>query len=163
MTTSGTIALGVDAAAMRTHLNVVTGSHTTQATAGRSLTKTGDSIAADAELYTDIEIISIESPLTTHSGDVQLMFPVAATVTRVACSTDTGTVTIQFDERAAATPNTGGTDVMTSALVCDSDEQATTTFTNAAIASRVPVNLDIDAIASAPTIVRVFVEVTYDD
>ena len=70
------------------------------------------------------------------------------------CSTDTGTATLQFDERAEATPNTGGTDVMTSTLVCDSNSQSTAAFDNATIAADVPLNLDIDAVASTPGIVR---------
>lgn len=99
---------------------------------------------------------AISNPVTGHSGLIQLKLG-AVTITEVCASTDTGTMTIQFDERAEATPNTGGTDVMTSALVGDSDEQCTTAFDNAAIAATAVMNLDIDAVASSPTQGRIHV------
>jgi len=135
----------------------------TNLTGGRSLTMNGDASDADVELYTRTKDVSIDNPVTGDSGTVQVTFPLAVTITRVWCSTDTGTATIQLDERAEATPNTAGTDVMTSTLVCDNNTEATTSFTNAGIASRVPLNLDIDAVASAPTKVRIHVEYTVDD
>lgn len=95
-------------------------------------------------------------------GATQMVFDAAVTIDRIWCSTDAGTVTIQFDERAESTPNTGGTDVMSSALACDNDTQATTAFSNAGIASQVPLSMDIDATSGAPTVVRVHVEFTYD-
>lgn len=132
-------------------------------TAGRSLTFTGATIDADAELYADSKNTYIDNPTTSDSNKVQLKFPTAVTITRVSCSTDTGTATIQFDERAEATPNTAGTNVMTSSLVCDSDSQATTSFSNATIAAEVPMNLQITATASSPTMLRIHVEYTKDD
>lgn len=132
-------------------------------TAGRSLTFTGATIDADAELYTDSKNIYIDKPTTSDSNKVQLKFPTAVTITRVSCSTDIGTATIQFDERAEATPNTAGTNVMTSSLVCDSDSQATTSFSNATIAAEVPMNLQITATASSPTMLRIHEEHTKDD
>lgn len=133
-------------------------------TAGRSLTAAGTTIDADSELYTRTKSATILEPSDTGmDGLVQMVFPSAVTLTRVWCSTDVGTVTIQFDERAEATPNSAGTDVMTSALVCDTDTQATTAFDNAGIASRVPMSMDIDAVATAPKILRVHVEYTLDD
>jgi hypothetical protein len=81
----------------------------------------------------------------------------------VSCSTNTGTVTIQLDERAEGTPNTAGTDMLTSALVCDSDTEATTSFSNATADADDPVNLQITATASTPGVVRIHVDFTYDD
>lgn len=106
----------------------------------------------------------LDTPVAGDSGRVQAMFPSAVTITRVACSTKlaTSTVTLNFEERAAATPDTAGTAVLTSNLVCDTDEQASTTFTNAGIASRVPLALTIASVANAPTDVRVYVEYTID-
>jgi hypothetical protein len=116
-----------------------------------------DKAVAFSELTMIPKDISIEDPDTSASGLVQLTYPFQFTITRIWCSTDVGTVTIQFDERAEATPNTDGTDVMTAVLVCDDDTQATTSFANANIAANVPVNLDIDAVASSPTQVRIHV------
>jgi hypothetical protein len=132
-------------------------------TAGRSLTLVAESMEADAELFTQIRDTELVSPTTADVGKIQLTFPSAATITRIWCSTDTGTATIQFDERAEATPNTAGVDVMTSTLVCDADSQATTTFTNAGIAAQVPLNLDVDAVASSPTKLRIHVQYTAND
>lgn len=107
--------------------------------------------------------LTIFDPVTGDSNDIQMYFGQAVTITRVACSVAAATsVTIQLDERAEATPNTAGTDVMTSALVCDTDSQATTTFTNATIALRVPLNLQVTAVSGTPGAVRVHIEGTYD-
>lgn len=135
------------------------------ATFGRSLTinTPGNVVDADVELYTVKKSINILNPTTGETNKVQLEYPLAATITEVSCSVDTGTVTIQFDERARATPNTAGTDVMTSTLACDTDSQTTTSFSNASMAADVPVNLQITATSGTPTIVRIHVEATMDD
>lgn len=132
-------------------------------TGGRNLTVTAGDIAVDAEIYTDTKDFSVPDPVVGDDQLVQPTFATAVTITRIWCSTDVGTVTIQFDERAEATPNTAGIDVMTTALVCDSDTQATTSFANATIAAEVPMNFDIDAVATSPTVVRVHVKYTIDD
>ena len=102
--------------------------------------------------------LTLLSPTTGDTNKVQLAWPRAVTLTRVACSTDVGTVTIQFDERAEATPNTAGTNSLTASLVCDTNTESTTSFSDASIAARVPHNLQITAVASSPTVVRVHVE-----
>jgi hypothetical protein len=60
--------------------------------------------------------------------------PYDITIIEVASYTDANTVTFNLEERAEATPNTAGTDVMTSDLVADNNQQETGTFTNASIA-----------------------------
>ena len=136
-------------------------------TGGRGLTvttgSTGSDVFADVELYTHTKTINILNPTTSETNKVQFTIPLAATIQRVWCSTDVGTLTMQLDERAEGTPNAAGTNVLTSSLVCDTSTEATATFSNATIASRVPVNLQITATASTPTIVRIHVEFTYDD
>src|SRR3990167_8184883 len=104
--------------------------------------------------------INIFDPTTGDTNKVQIYWPAAVTLTRVVCSVDTGTVTIQFDERAEATPNTAGTDSLTSALVCDTDSQVTTSFSDAGIAVDVPHNLQITGASGTPTIVRIHVKAT---
>ena len=91
------------------------------------------------------------------------MFPLAVTITRVACSVKAATsATIQLDERAAATPDTAGTNVLTASLVCDTNQEATTSFANASIAAQVPVALLISAVSGTPDTLRVYVEYTVD-
>jgi len=107
--------------------------------------------------------ITIDAPTTADTNKVQLYFGQAVTITRVACSVGAATsVTIQLDERAEATPNTAGTDVMTSALACTTTSGTTTSFTNATIALRVPLNLQITAVSGTPGSVRVHIEGTVD-
>lgn len=139
------------------------GTYDSVVTAGRDLTRTGDDIAVDAEIYTKVASIAIADPADTMDGLVQMTFPTAVTITSVACSTDTGTADIQFDERALATPNTAGTDVLTSALQCDDNNASTTDLANASIAADQPLSMDIDAVASTPTKLRIFVKYTIDD
>lgn len=136
------------------------------------VTGTLDETLVDSDLATDSEVntaiaaqvlmenIAIPDPATTDSGDVQLQFGAAATITEVRCSTDVGTATIQFDERVETTPNTGGTDVLTAQLVCDTDSQSTTSFANAGIAATATMNLDVDAVATTPGVVRIHVYYT---
>jgi len=56
------------------------------------------------------------------TGDIAIAhMPAAATITRVNCWTDAGSVaTVNINKRAQATPLTAGTDVTTTAYTCDS-------------------------------------------
>ena len=121
-----------------------------------------DGVVASADLATAnktiTKTINIFAPTTSDTNKVQFYWPAAVTLQRVVCSTDTGTVTIQFDERAEATPNTAGTNSLTSSLVCDNDSQVTTSFSDSGIAVDVPHNLQITATASSPGVVRIHVK-----
>ena len=139
------------------------GVYDTPVTAGDHLTRTSDDIDLDAEIYTKVASIAIADPADTMDALVQMTFPSAVTITAVACSTDTGTADIQFDERAVATPNTAGTDVLTAALQCDNNAASTTDLANASIAADVPLSMDIDAVASTPTKLRIYVKYTIDE
>lgn len=110
--------------------------------------------------------IVLLDPATGDSGKVQWIWPSAVTITRVDCSTNvaTSTVTINLDERALATPDTNGTDTLSTGLVCDTGNQSScasgcdvNTITDASIAAGVPHALEITAVANAPTVVRVHV------
>ncbi|MBI1941544.1 MAG: hypothetical protein HYS33_08575, partial [Acidobacteria bacterium] len=102
--------------------------------------------------------IVIFEPTTSDTNKIQLYWPAAVTLQRIACSADTGTVSINFDERAEATPNTAGTNTLASALVCDTDSQVTTSFSDSGIAVDVPYNLQITATSGTPTVVRIHVK-----
>ena len=133
------------------------------AVGGAYLAYSAGALAVDDEAVEYMLQAALESPATDDDGLIIWKWPNAYTIQRVSCATDTGTVTIQLDERAESTPNSAGTDVMTSTLVCDSNNQATTTFTNATIDANDPLNLDIDAIASSPTNVKIWVEIKVND
>ncbi len=103
------------------------------------------------------------SPTTSLTSLVQHKFANAVTISRVSCSIDAGTsVTIQLDERAEATPNTAGTNVLTASLVCDTNSEATTSFSNATIAADVPLNLQITATSGTVNGLRVHVDYSPD-
>lgn len=111
--------------------------------------------------FTGLKSITLFDPVTGDSGRIQIMFPVAVTITRVACSVKAATsVTIQLDERVAATPDTAGTDVLTGSLACDTNQEVTTSFANAGIAAQVPVALTISAVSGTPDTLRVHIEYT---
>ncbi len=160
LTIASTLGTSVDLSSEVTGTLPISG---TALVAGRSLTLSTNTVDADAELYTFIKNIALTAPTTTDDGFVQLKFNSAATITRISCSVDSGSSTIQFDERAESTPNTAGTDVMTAALVCDTDSQVTTSFTNASMAANAVASMDVDAISGTPGVIRVHVEYTNDD
>ncbi len=99
--------------------------------------------------------------VTTADDGAQWEAPSAVTITQIDCSTDAGTVDIQFDERVLTTPTTGGTNVMAAALVCDTNNQQQTSFDNAEIAAGALLNMDVDAVSGAGQ-VRVHVRYTID-
>ena len=137
---------------------------------GRSLTISGSALDADAELFNKIVSFSVASSTmgtTSASGAVaQHKFATAITITRVSCSVEANSATINLDSRAEATPNTAGTDVLSAALTCDSDSAASTSFTDAAIAADEPLALRItnpQPTATRPTLIRVHVEYEVND
>ena len=141
--------------------------------AGRSLTLNAaspDTLDADAELYTDSIGFNLENPAIADNGKFSTYFSLASTITKVYCSVDSGTVTINLNERALATPDTTGTDVLSAGLVCDTDTQTScasgcdvNTITNAGIDTTDPLALEIDGTSGSPTILRVTVVFTKDD
>lgn len=118
---------------------------------------------------TQSKSITLFSPATGDSGEIQFNFGQAVTITRVACSTHgSGTsVTINLNKRSEATPDTSGTDVLSSGLVCDTDSQTScssgcsvNTITSASVAAHDPVALTISAVSGTPSVLRVHVEYT---
>jgi hypothetical protein len=105
---------------------------------------------------------AVSAPSAPTGASFQWLVPAAAKVTRVDCSTDAGTVTIQLDERALSSPNSSGTDILANPLVCDADNQQTAAFADSELAAGALLSLDIDAIASSPTQARIHVTYTLD-
>lgn len=72
---------------------------------------------------------------TTYTGSLSgWKVPNDITITEISAYTDANTVTFNIEERAETTPNTAGTDVIGSDLVADTNQEETSTFTNATIA-----------------------------
>ena len=149
--------------------NTMRGNEIVDTYAGRSLTETSNVLDADAELYTRTKSFGVFDPATGDSDKIQWSPHAAIVITKVWCSTDAGTVTIMPDERAEATPNTQGTDILSAGLVCDTNNQSScasgctvNTITNGAIDAYDPVSLDIDAVSTA-VFVRIHFEYTVND
>jgi hypothetical protein len=115
--------------------------------------------------------ISILDPTTSETNKIQIKFPVNVTLQVISGSAlpASSTVSINFDERAEATPNASGTDVLSAALVLDDNNQDScssdcdvNTITNGTIAANAPLNLQITAVSGAPTAARIYGYYTID-
>ena len=122
-------------------------------------------------LSSDIQTKSftILTPTAADTNLVQMAFGKAITIVRVYCSTDAGTATMNLDERAEATPNTAGTNVLSADIVCDSGTRTScasgcdvNTITNGTIAINVPLNIQVTSVATAPAVVRFHIDYTTD-
>lgn len=141
--------------------------------AGRSLSLTSaspDTLDVDTELYTKTFTFEMgTSSLSTTTAAMQHSLPHDITITRISCNTDQGTTTLQIDERLEETPNTAGTDILSSPIACGSGHSNTTTsFSNAGITGNDLINLDIDETddqsgGATPTFLRFTITYTIDD
>jgi hypothetical protein len=98
-------------------------------------------IARDSEVetlllaFSDTLSISWGVLDTTYTGSLSgWKVPNDITITEISAYTDANTVTFNLEERAETTPNSAGTDVIGSDLVADTNQEETSTFTNATIA-----------------------------
>lgn len=114
--------------------------------------------------HTGVKSWGLFDPATGDSDKIQWAPAKAITITKVWCSTNAGTVTIMPDERAEATPNTQGVDILSAALICDITSHSScasgcdvNTINNGSIDAYDPVSLDIDAVSTA-TFVRIHLE-----
>ena len=71
--------------------------------------------------------------------------PYDITITKVSTYCDVGTVTFNIEERAAATPNTTGTDVFAAEFIAPTTGLDSTSFTNADLDEGDWINIDISA------------------
>lgn len=121
---------------------------------------TSETTAWDKDGADDFDTLSISWGVmdTVTTGDyVGWKVPNNITVTEVAAFTNTGTATFNLEERAETTPNTAGTDIMTSDLVADSDQQETGTFSNATLDRDDYIALVVTSITGDPTLFGVTV------
>jgi hypothetical protein len=130
---------------------------------------TGANVALIDKSIKFTKSFTILVPTAADTNLVQMAFAQAITIVRVYCSTDTGTATMNADERAESTPNTAGTDVLSAGIVCDSGTRTScasgcdvNTITNGTIAANAPLNFQVTSVASAPQVVRFHVDYTLD-
>jgi hypothetical protein len=156
-----------------TTANTMRGEEIEDAYCGANMAEVAGDCDLDVEIATRVKSFNIFDPATGDSDKIQWSIADPITIVKVWCSTNvaTSTVTLMPDERAEATPNTQGTDVLSAGLVCDTDSQsscasgcAVNTITNGSIDAYDPVSWDIDALGGATaTVVRVHVEFTVND
>ena len=116
---------------------------------------------AEAALVTNVEPMTID-PTVAASGEVQIKWSTAVTVTDTRCDTDAGTVEgVNFEERVATTPSTAGTDVHTSDYTADTNQQIGGSIANATIAAYAPLALTFGTVTTA-TILRCYITFTID-
>jgi hypothetical protein len=119
-------------------------------TSGRTLGSAGPCFVTNFSM-------DIASPVSDDSGIYQHKAGRAYTITRISCSTDQGTVSINLDVRGESTPNTDGTLVMGAPLVCNASTASSTTFVSSAVSANSPVALIINSTNGSPNVVRVHV------
>ena len=141
----------------QSYLTTVDISDDTNLTAGRSLTLSGDSIEADAELYTFSFSFNYRNATTTddaHPGQC-IIAPTDLTITKVGCSQDNSTSSIQLEERALTSPYSAGTDILSSNLTCGTTYASTTSFSNSSITSgnRICLAVDVQNGVSTTTLI----------
>jgi hypothetical protein len=101
---------------------------------------------------------ALDFPTLLDTGLLQHKIGVPANITRISCTTDIGTVSINLDVRAEVSPNTPGTLVLTSPLVCAANTTVSTaTFVNPSVPANAPVALVVTGISGGSGIVRVHV------
>jgi hypothetical protein len=141
-------------------LSTVDISANTNLAAGRSLTLSGDSIEADAELYTDSFGIWFENP--TDADDFKSIFEndygKDLTITEISCESDqTVNLDLQVDDGTPADVN--GTD-----LVCNSTGVDDTSFAgDSTISDNETVDLAITSVSGTPTWLSITVTFTIAD
>jgi len=142
------------------YLTTVDVSSDTNLTAGRSLTLSGDSVVADAELYTDTFSLWFESP--TADDDFKSIFEndfgKNLTIVEISCESDqTVNLDLQVDDGTPADVN--GTDI-----ACTSSGVDDTSFAgDSTISDNESVDLAITSVSGDPTWVRVSVTYTIAD
>jgi hypothetical protein len=121
-------------------------------TSGRTLGSTGTPCNSGTGFSMDIP-----SPALADSGVYQHKVARQYTIQRISCSTDVGTVSINFDIRNESSPNDPGNPVLSASLVCSSGTASTVTFANAVVFANSPVALIVTATNGTPSVVRVHV------
>jgi hypothetical protein len=101
--------------------------------------------------------INLENPTAADAGKFQWKPKNPLTLTRLSCSTDNGTATVNFDIRQESTPNTTGTQVLSSPLTCTTSTGSTTAIANSYVPSLSPVALLVIT-ANGASVVRIHAE-----
>ncbi len=133
-------------------------SSNTNLAAGRSLTMSGDSVEADAEIYTDTKCLYWESPLAADDFKSIWRTTQAVTITQVWCESDQ-TIAFDLQEDDGSPADIIGVD-----LQCAAGENSTSTaFADAAIAANSRIDLAVTSVSGTPTWASICFTYTKDD
>ncbi len=126
-------------------------------TAGRSLTGTGATIDADAELYTDSKTLYFENPTSSDDFKTIAVAPTAWTITSISCESDqTVNFDLQVDDGSAAGVN--GSDIACTTFATDSSLAGDTTM-----AAGDRLDLAVTSVSGTPTWVSITYTYTKDE
>lgn len=129
----------------------------TNLAAGRSLTLTGDSVAADAELYTDTKCLWFEDPTAADDFKSNWRSSIAITFTKIWAESDQ-TVTFNLQEDDGSPGN-----ILNSSLAPAAGTASSTSFADASFAADSRLDLVVDSVADTPTWVSICWTYTKDD
>ena len=99
----------------------------------------------------------LPSPSVGDSALYEHKLQKSGKIVRVSCSTDQGTATINLDLRQESSPNSSGTQVLSSPLVCTSNTAIATSLANPVYAANSPIALLISGTSGTPSVVRVHI------
>ena len=129
----------------------------TNLAAGRSLTMSGDSVEADAELFTDSKCLWFESPTAVDDFQSIWRSSQAITFTKVWAESDQ-TVTFNLVEDA-----TGTSSILSANLAPAAGTASTTSFADASFAAGSRLDLVAVSVSGTPTWVSICWDYTKDD
>ena len=116
----------------------------------------------EAELRTAVYSFSISDTVKAADAFGIVKTDKAITITEISGYTNTGTVTFNIEQRVETTPNTAGTDCMTSDLVADNDQQEQTSFADATVPVNTQLYFSASAVASGAQKLTVTIRYTID-
>lgn len=128
-------------------------------TAGRSLTRSTDDIAADAELYTETKSIVIETP-TDSDNFILFEAPVALTVTRVSGIVENATSAVLTAQECDSAADNCST---IEAVTADVDGTVSTSIDNASVDAGDWVRVDVGTVTGTVGHATLSISYTLDD
>lgn len=104
--------------------------------------------------------MNIETPAISDTGRITYELPTNATITRVGCYVTGGgsSANVNLSVRSESTPDSGGSQVLTSDLACAASFSSSTTFTNSGVNVRSPIAVTFSSVSGTPQWLHIFVE-----
>jgi hypothetical protein len=104
---------------------------------------------------------NVDSPGTLAPGKSQISWAAGVTIKKISCDVDTGTASIQFDVRDAATPNSSGGNVLGSPLSCGTSRSSSAALAQVVNADQ-SLALTVTGSTGSPTVVRIYIDYEFN-